>query len=43
MSHFNLHLILPPTTKIVYIGFSAAISSFIGWIAAMLGADLVGF
>jgi len=41
---FNLQFDFTPDHKrIVYIGFSAAISSFIGWIAAMLGADLVGF
>lgn len=43
VSLFNLQFDFTPDEKrIVYIGFSAALSSFIGWIAALLGAELVG-
>lgn len=44
VSLFNLQFDFTPDEKrIVYIGFSAALSSFIGWTAALLGAELVGF
>lgn len=43
VSLFNLQFDFTPDEKrTVYIGFSAAISSFIGWIAALIGTQLVG-
>ena len=43
VSLFNLQFDFTPNEKrIVYIGFSAAVSSFIGWIAALIGTQLVG-
>jgi len=43
VSLFNLQFDFTPDEKrIVYIGFSAAVSSFIGWIASLIGSQLVG-